>query len=182
MIDVRELTREECDAVLSRARLARLACAKDGQPYVVPVHVAWHELTAGEACLYGYSTAGQKIEWMRANPRGCLLADEIVNAEQWLSVVVYGRFAELQDDERESPARGPARMSSDERREGMSERQLAHQVLASRGTWWEPAASERVALEPSSDGASEFTPIFYKIWIDQVTGRQAMPSASGPQR
>jgi nitroimidazol reductase NimA-like FMN-containing flavoprotein (pyridoxamine 5'-phosphate oxidase superfamily) len=47
--------------------------------------------------LYSFSTVGQKIEWMRANPLVCVEVDEVVNPQQWVSVVVFGRYEELLD-------------------------------------------------------------------------------------
>lgn len=46
---IREMSREECLGVLARGRLARLACARANQPYVVPVYFAYHEASA---CLW----------------------------------------------------------------------------------------------------------------------------------
>ena len=45
--------------------------------------------------LYSFSTVGQKIEWMRANPLVCVQVDEVVRPEQWVSVIVFGRYEEL---------------------------------------------------------------------------------------
>src|SRR5277367_3412532 len=89
---IRETSREECLRVLARARLARLACAHDNQPYVVPVYLAYDEASE---CLYGFTTHGQKVEWMRANPLVCVEVDEIVAYDQWVSVIVSGRYEEL---------------------------------------------------------------------------------------
>ena len=45
---VREMSNEECFRVFAGARLARLACAVDNQPYVVPVYLAFtNRLTTG---------------------------------------------------------------------------------------------------------------------------------------
>ena len=73
-----------------RLDLGRLACARDDQPYVVPIHFAYD----GEG-LYGLTTAGQKIDWMRSNPRVCLEIDERSSDDRWLSIVVLGRYEEL---------------------------------------------------------------------------------------
>ena len=60
---ITELTRQASLDLLTRAHLGRLACAQGNQPYVVPFYfVYYHD------CLYGFSTVGQKIDWMRANP------------------------------------------------------------------------------------------------------------------
>ena len=70
---IRELTTPECHDVLKRASIARLGCARDNQPYVVPVHVYFDE-----NYLYSFAMLGQKITWMRDNPRVCVQVDEIV--------------------------------------------------------------------------------------------------------
>lgn len=66
-----ELNQSECTALLSSARLGRLACSKDGQPYVVPFHFVREGMN-----LYSFCLQGQKIEWMRANPLVCVQVDE----------------------------------------------------------------------------------------------------------
>ena len=40
---IREMNREGWLRVLARARLARLACAHENQPYVVPAYLAYHQ-------------------------------------------------------------------------------------------------------------------------------------------
>ena len=60
---IHEMTEQECRAMLAGINVARLACARDNQPYIVPIRVDLD----GEF-LYGYATLGQKIEWMRENP------------------------------------------------------------------------------------------------------------------
>ena len=79
---IREMSREECLQVLADARLARLACAFENQPYVVPVYLAYHQPARGEPCLYGFTTQGQKVEWMRANPLVCVEVDEVHTSDQ----------------------------------------------------------------------------------------------------
>ena len=73
-----------------KTAIARLACARDNQPYVVPVHVYFD----GD-CLYGFATLGQKIEWMRENPRVCVQVDDIRDRFHWATVVVLGQYEEL---------------------------------------------------------------------------------------
>ena len=92
---IREMSREECRRVLAGTRLARLACAYQNQPYVVPVYLAYHEAPDGEACFYGFTTPGQKVEWMRANPLVCVEVDEIAACNQWVSIIAFGRYEEL---------------------------------------------------------------------------------------
>jgi nitroimidazol reductase NimA-like FMN-containing flavoprotein (pyridoxamine 5'-phosphate oxidase superfamily) len=63
---IHELTAAECEAFLGHAAVGRLGCSHGGQPYVVPVSVYFGR---EERCLYGFSTVGTKIEWMRENPK-----------------------------------------------------------------------------------------------------------------
>ena len=107
--------------------------------------------SARQEQIYGFSTLGQKIEWMRSNPLVCLEIDEHTSHHQWMSVVVSGRYEELPD----TPEFG-------------SERAQAWEALQERAMWWEPAY---VATEHRE----ELTPIFYRIHIRQMTGRRATP-------
>ena len=92
---IQEMTEEECRAMLAGTSVARLACAHDNQPYIIPIHVDLD----GEF-LYCYATLGQKIEWMRQNPLVCLEIDEMSTDHQWTTVVVSGRYEELPDSRR----------------------------------------------------------------------------------
>jgi len=62
-------------------------CSYENQPYVVPIHFAYED-----AYLYGFSTFGQKVKWMRANPKVCVQTDKIENQGEWISVIVYGEY------------------------------------------------------------------------------------------
>jgi hypothetical protein len=88
---------------------------------------------------------------MRSNPLVCLEIDERTSHHQWMSVVASGRYEELPD----TPEFG-------------YERVQAWEVLQKRAMWWEPAY---VATEHRE----QFTPIFYRIHIKQMTGRRATP-------
>jgi nitroimidazol reductase NimA-like FMN-containing flavoprotein (pyridoxamine 5'-phosphate oxidase superfamily) len=92
---IREMSREECELVLARTRLARLGCAQGNQPYVVPVSLVYHQPENGGACFYGVTIPGQKVEWMRTNPLVCVEVDEVAADDRWLSVIVFGRYEEL---------------------------------------------------------------------------------------
>ena len=141
---IAELDRSECMALLAAARLGRLACCNDGRPYVVPVHFALE----GEF-LYGFSLVGRKIAWMRANPHVCVQVDEFDPDRQWRSVVVNGRYEELPD------------------RIGWKvQRERAWSLLSRHAGWWEPGG-----LKPVTEGTAPH--LFYRIGIDEVTGRQA---------
>lgn len=156
---IREMSREECIQVLAGSRLARLACARENQPYVVPVYLAYDDATE---CLYGFTTLGQKVEWMRANPLVCVEADDITANDQWVSVVVFGCYEEL-----------PETPGNDK------ERLRAWQILKTQPMWWElgdTAGAARVHGNP----ATPIDLVYYRIRIDRVTGHevvQASPNA-----
>src|SRR5438270_9355020 len=151
---IHEMTRAECLTVIAAGRLARLACARDNQPYVVPVYYAYDRTPDGGPCLYAFTTAGQKVEWMRANPRVCVEWDEVVRFDQWESVVAVGRYEELpgSPDGRaggvggRSPERagGAAPLPSDDWEAG-SERRRAQDLLRTHATWWEPGCADWAA-------------------------------------
>lgn len=141
-----EMTEEECRSALRRLDFGHLACARAEQPYVVPVNFGYD----GQH-LYGLTTFGQKIEWMRANPHVCLAVDERRSDLEWMSVVVFGQFEELTDSAAHVAARTHA---------------LA--VVQRREWWWQPAGVSTARREQRA-------PIFYRIHIERLTGRRAMP-------
>jgi nitroimidazol reductase NimA-like FMN-containing flavoprotein (pyridoxamine 5'-phosphate oxidase superfamily) len=146
---IREMTWHESLTTLASARLARLACASENQPYVVPLYLLYHD-----PFLYGFTTPGQKVEWLRANPRVCVLFDDIQNCDHWTSVIIIGRYEELPD----SPEWGPERLR-------------AYELLQQNVDWWEPGAAARgphSSIHPSQA-------IYFRIHIDRITGRRAAP-------
>lgn len=146
---IHEMTESACRQVLERTNFGRLACARDNQPYVVPVY-----FTYSGKYIYGFTTIGQKIEWMRLNPKVCLEIDEWKSHTEWMSVIVFGRFEELL----EIPEYNWARTQ-------------AYELLKKRAMWWEPAYVSAM----HRDHPHSLTPVFYRIRIDRMTGHRAMP-------
>ncbi len=144
---IQEMNRQASLDLLARTHFGRLGCTCEGQPYVVPIYFAYQD-----NYLYTFSTVGQKIEWMRANPLVCVQVDEVVNPRQWVSVIVLGRFEELPD-----------------RDEWRSVRALAHELLQERPRWWEPGYV-KTSLH---DGPRSLEPVFYRVHIAKITGRRA---------
>jgi len=146
---IHEMTEFECGQALQQATVGRLACARDNQPYVVPIYFAFDG-----HYVYAFTTLGQKIDWMRTNPRVCLEIDERISHNHWLSIIVFGRYEELPDEPRFQAAR-----------------LKAHELLQKNVMWWEPAyvgAAHRDTLHSEA-------PIFYRIKIDRMTGHRATP-------
>jgi nitroimidazol reductase NimA-like FMN-containing flavoprotein (pyridoxamine 5'-phosphate oxidase superfamily) len=80
--------------LIGEGRLGRLGCVLDDGPYVVPVNYV-----SDEQFIYIHSLPGTKIEALRANPRACLQVDEIKNAFEWRSAIVFGTYEEITDAE-----------------------------------------------------------------------------------
>jgi nitroimidazol reductase NimA-like FMN-containing flavoprotein (pyridoxamine 5'-phosphate oxidase superfamily) len=164
MMVIREMSRDECLALLARSSVLRLACARDDQPYVVPVSLAFDEPSG---CLYGHTTLGRKIEWMRSNPRVCVEADEITAPDRWMSVVADGRYEEV-------PAAPPPPPPGQTPLGGEADFRKAFEALAKLPAWWKPGGAAWAARARS--GATEpFASIFYRIRLDAITGRAAEP-------
>jgi nitroimidazol reductase NimA-like FMN-containing flavoprotein (pyridoxamine 5'-phosphate oxidase superfamily) len=134
-----ETTSEECREILARTGFGHLGCKGNNEPYVVPMDFAYEP-----ADLYGFSTFGRKIEWMRANPIVCVEVDEVATHSSWASVSINGRYQELPNTPQHS-----------------SERRHAFSLLEKRTLWWQTAqaAKELRTTQP-------FPPIFYRILID----------------
>ena len=147
-MQIHELTPEQCCDVLSRTELGRLACARFDQPYVVPIHFSFDP---ARNCVYAFSTVGQKIQWMRENPKVCLAVDEVHDRDAWTTVLAFGRYEELQREPEEGEARS-----------------RAEALFAKRNEWWLPAAAK-------VDGRHPQQVVVYRIQIDRLTGRRAGP-------
>jgi nitroimidazol reductase NimA-like FMN-containing flavoprotein (pyridoxamine 5'-phosphate oxidase superfamily) len=150
---IHEMNDEECRQQLKRLEFGRLACAHGNQPYIVPIYFAYEP-----NYLYGFTTLGRKVEWMRSNPLVCVEVDEVVSHRHWSSVVVLGRYEELSD----TPEYRELRL-------------LAQLRLEKRALWWQTAyVSSQVRREPHS--ANE---VFYRIHIEEITGRRASADPPG---
>lgn len=147
-----DMTPEDCRQMLQRENIGRLACAKGNQPYIVPIYFAYQ----GEY-LYGFSSLGQKIAWMRANPSVCVQMDALTSGDQWLSVIVTGRYEELPDIA-----------------EWQEEVLDAYELIRKRALWWQPSYASAVL----SDSSQPPTPVHYRIHVEQVTGRRAFPGTA----
>ncbi|MGE0886166.1 MAG: pyridoxamine 5'-phosphate oxidase family protein [Blastocatellales bacterium] len=89
-----KLSGDEARRILMDGKLGRLGCIADGEPYVVPINY----LFDGEN-IYVHSLGGRKIDALRANPRACLQVDEIEDAYHWRSVIAYGNYEEITDEQ-----------------------------------------------------------------------------------
>jgi nitroimidazol reductase NimA-like FMN-containing flavoprotein (pyridoxamine 5'-phosphate oxidase superfamily) len=145
---VHKLTAPQCREVLARTRLGRLGCARSNQPYVVPISVYFDP---DENVLYGFSTIGQKIRWMRENPLVCVEVDEIVSRHDWTTVVAFGRYVEI--------PRGAL---------GANFRRRAYELFEHQAEWWLPGAANLAA------GERRAAAVVYRIRLNRLTGRRVV--------
>jgi len=97
MIEIRDLTDAEITELLQRTGYVHLACSRNDEPYVVPIHFAYDD-----GVIYIYTTQGKKSEIIRTNPRVCLQAEEVRDNEHWQSVIVDGEASQIvEEKERE---------------------------------------------------------------------------------
>jgi nitroimidazol reductase NimA-like FMN-containing flavoprotein (pyridoxamine 5'-phosphate oxidase superfamily) len=96
---------------------------------------------------------------MRANPLVCVEADEVVSPQQWVSVIVFGRYEELPD----TP-------------EWQSARAFAHTLLQQHAMWWEPAYVKTILHGTQRP----LVPVFYRMHTLQITGHRATPEPVTP--
>ena len=90
MLKVEDMSPAEMHALLERESFGHLGCAREGRPYVVPMHYAYD----GKE-LYFFTTQGMKTHYIEANPQVCLQVEEINDSTNWRSVMVVGEANEL---------------------------------------------------------------------------------------
>jgi nitroimidazol reductase NimA-like FMN-containing flavoprotein (pyridoxamine 5'-phosphate oxidase superfamily) len=146
---IQDVTHDECRHLLTQLHLGRIGAAKDNQPYVLPFYFSYDD-----GYLYSFSTVGQHIEWMRANPKVCVETDEIVGLEEWVSIVIFGHYQELVD----TP-------------ELKMERDKAYRLLQKKKLWWEPGYTKTMI----KGIARPMIPVYFRVRIMQLSGRHTAP-------
>jgi nitroimidazol reductase NimA-like FMN-containing flavoprotein (pyridoxamine 5'-phosphate oxidase superfamily) len=84
------LSNEESRRLLQTARVGRLGCIVNGEPYVVPLNYCLE----GDY-LYSHSLAGLKITGLRENPKACVQVDEMETDLRWRSAIGFGKYEEI---------------------------------------------------------------------------------------
>jgi len=148
---ITKMRSKECWELLGRLGFGRLACSCNDRPYIVPIYFCF-----ADARLYGFSTLGQKILWMRQNPLVCVEADDVREHDDWESVVVTGKYVEISS----AP-------------EGAKARSHVRSLLQRRRLWWQ---SGYPATQVRRRG-SAVAPIYYCILIEKVTGLRGCPDS-----
>ena len=87
---MRTLSNEETRQLFQTARVGRLGCIVNGEPYVVPINCHLE----GDY-LYSHSLSGLKIASLRENPRACVQIDQIESDLRWRSAIAFGKYEEI---------------------------------------------------------------------------------------
>jgi uncharacterized protein len=86
----RTLSEQESRRLFQSARVARLGCIVNNEPYVVPINCHLED-----DYLYSHSLPGLKITALRENPHACVQVDEIESDLHWRSAIAFGKFEEV---------------------------------------------------------------------------------------
>jgi uncharacterized protein len=91
---IRALERGECDAILARNHVGRIAYAQHNHVDIEPLHYVYHD-----GWLYGRTSQGAKLQatgttWAPV----AFEVDEVEELFRWRSVVVHGGFYTIEDD------------------------------------------------------------------------------------
>jgi uncharacterized protein len=142
-----QLEIHEIENLINHQVIARLGCYAEGKMYVVPISYAYDG-----KYFYAYSREGMKLELMRKNPEVCLQLDNLGQMDNWQSVILWGRFEELNDK---------------------NERNNALQKLVNRIL--PVLTSELVHIAPHypfpPDELENISGVVYRIHITEKTGR-----------
>jgi hypothetical protein len=90
----RDLSREECERLLSSARLGRLGLSSNDMPYVIPISFVY----AGGRIYLHSRPGGKKVEVAGENPQVCFEVD-VLQEGRWSSVIVSGKAVLSSDAE-----------------------------------------------------------------------------------
>jgi len=93
---IKTLNEDQARKLFETAKVARLGCIVNGEPYVVPLNCVLES-----DFVYSHSLNGLKISALRENPRACVQVDEIESELSWRSAIAFGKFEEIvKSDER----------------------------------------------------------------------------------
>jgi nitroimidazol reductase NimA-like FMN-containing flavoprotein (pyridoxamine 5'-phosphate oxidase superfamily) len=151
MIEIEEMRASEAREVLGQLNFAHLAMAKDNLPYVVPVHYAFD----GDD-LFVYTTEGKKADIIRVNPEICLQAEDVVDNENWKSVMVFGTAEQITDEDTRQQA-------------------LDHILKIN------PRLTPAISIRWMDSWVRENIEVIYRIKLRSVTGRQTIKRGAGKQ-
>lgn len=150
------ISADAIEQLLRDGIIGHLGCYANDNIYVVPISYAYD----GQY-IYCHTREGMKVQMMRKNPKVCFQVEEIKNMANWKSVIVLGKFEEL---------------------EGGRERKVAIQTLLDRALPIISSITTHLGKEwPfSPDDIKEIKGIVFRIKIEKKSGRFEQETASPP--
>ncbi|HEU4642152.1 MAG TPA: pyridoxamine 5'-phosphate oxidase family protein [Gemmatimonadaceae bacterium] len=92
-VTIREMSAAECEALLARHRVGRLAYAFQNHLDIEPLHYVYHD-----GWVYGRTSHGLKLHTLLHSRWVAFEVDEVRDTYDWESVVVRGAFYVLASD------------------------------------------------------------------------------------
>jgi nitroimidazol reductase NimA-like FMN-containing flavoprotein (pyridoxamine 5'-phosphate oxidase superfamily) len=138
---------KEIEDLLKDNATGRIGCHADGVTYIVPVNYLYDS-----GSIFAHSTEGMKIEMMRKNHQVCFQIDEIVDLNNWKSVICWGDFEEIKNA----------------REAGRIMQQLSNQVV---GRLTNKNSNPSHGFMENEYDVLEKTLIIYRIRLSKKTGR-----------
>ena len=89
-----DLNANQINNLLSSQAIGRLACCDGKFPYIIPM-----TYTYDGTYIYGQTNEGKKLDIMRTNPNIAFQVDSYLDIYNWQSVIIYGQFEEMKDDQ-----------------------------------------------------------------------------------
>lgn len=145
----RTLSREECTAILARNHVGRLAYTAGNRVEIKPLNYVLHE-----GWLYGRTSRGAHLEASETTWEPVAFeVDEVEEFFRWRSVVVHGGLYTMADD---------GRALHDEE-------------------WWRGVQLLRMLIPGTftSDDPVGFRTVLFRMAVQEVTGREAVPGEAG---
>lgn len=87
---IQDLTEGQMEHLLRTRPFGRLGCGSAEKLYIVPLSYVYD----GQY-IYGHAKEGMKIDLMRKQPKVCFQVDEILNANDWWSIIIWAEYEEL---------------------------------------------------------------------------------------
>ncbi len=88
------LTETQMNNLLTMQAVGRIGYNDNKKSYITPVTYVFDG-----KYIFGQTNEGLKLEVMRRNPFVCFEVDSMLNMANWESVIVWGYFEELEDEE-----------------------------------------------------------------------------------
>lgn len=92
--EIEALSSKDNIELLQQKVFAHLGCYAKDEMYIVPISYFYDN-----GYIYSHSRPGKKIQMMRDNPSICIQVEDVEDFFHWRSVIAWGKFEELPEEE-----------------------------------------------------------------------------------